>query len=188
MVESKFGRAYMEIRVRKPGHYTRGHKVNVLMAIEPGYPYLSPHASGSIANPRQWLLLAENTDMTALVYADFIDSICVDLESNLANGDLDDERCFIWDNLTAYLAPIVAQVVEGRPPPNVFSTVPRPPYQPKYGPIEYIFRELLSAELSHRVQPDWTFEIIKQEIRNVPAMLGRDGKFNNTFAHCGYAV
>jgi hypothetical protein len=40
MCEPMKGRAMMHIRVRKPGHYIRGLKVNVLMCIEPGDPML----------------------------------------------------------------------------------------------------------------------------------------------------
>jgi hypothetical protein len=79
----------------------------------------------------------------------------------------------------------VAQTVEGRPTVNWFSIVHRPPYQPKYGPIEYVFCEL-AAELEKLVQPDWTPQDLIQQITNVASRLGRNGGFNNTFAHCGY--
>jgi hypothetical protein len=147
-VEDKYGRA----RVRKLGHYTRGVLVNVLMAVEAGDPRLPPLVDGSTMNPRRWVSVTED-NCTAFVYADFIDSICRDLEVPPAPGDIDDYRIFMWDNLTAHHAPIVAQLVEGRPTANRFDIVPRPPYQPKYGPIEYVFCGL-AATLTRRVQRD----------------------------------
>ena len=63
--------------------------------------------------------------------------------------------------------------------------VPRPAYAPKYGPIEYIFCEL-GDRLRERANHTWTNAILRQEIINVLASLGTDGRFNQTFAHCGY--
>jgi hypothetical protein len=143
-VEDKYGRAHPTARVRKLGHYTRGVRVNVLMAVEAGDPRLPPLVDGSTMKPRRWVSVTED-NCTAFVYADFIDSICRDLEVSPAPGDIDDYRIFMWDNLTAHHAPIVAQLVEGRPTANRFDIVPRPPYQPKYGPIEYVFCELAAT-------------------------------------------
>jgi hypothetical protein len=187
MCEPTKGRAMMHIRVRKPGHYTHGLKVNVLMCIEPGDPMLPANVDGSVQQPRRWVKTSVGIGTTAEVFADFVNEICEDLENNPAPGNVNNWRCFLWDNLAAHLSPLLVQTVEARPSPNHFFIVPRPPYQPKYGPIKYIFCEL-AGELQKRIQPNWTILHLEHEINDVCAMLGCDGKFDNTFAHCGYPV
>ena len=91
----------------------------------------------------------------------------------------------MWDNFGAHLTAIVYQTVQGQPTANVFEIVKRPPYQPKYGPIKYIFCEL-GDQLCKNSQEDWTHIYLKQEIENILSMIGRNGKFDNTIAHCGY--
>ena len=88
-VEDKYGRAHPTARVRKLGHYTRGVRVNVLMAVEAGDPRLPPLVDGSTMNPRRWVSVTED-NCTAFVYADFINSICRDLEVSPAPGDIND--------------------------------------------------------------------------------------------------
>jgi transposase len=114
-------------------------------------------------------------------FADFIDEVLQSLEmSNLQN---DQHRVLLWDNLRAHQTALVYNTVYGRPTPNVFSIIPRPPYQPKYGPTEYHFAEL-SARLKQRVQPDWDRNKLKLEIQNVLSELGRGGRAHNTFHYC----
>ena len=45
------------------------------------------------------------------------------------------------------MAPIVVKTVEVRPPGSntIFSYMPQPPYQSKYGPIEYKICDLIAA-------------------------------------------
>lgn len=131
------GRAHMSLRVRKPGFYTRNTKLTVLVAIEPGDHRLPDGVRGSRSEPRRWIQVVRNTGTTALVFADFIEHICNDIETNAMVGDLDTERVFLWDNLASHHSPVVVNTVENRVGPCTFSIIPRPPYQPKYGPIEY---------------------------------------------------
>mmetsp|Transcript_40189 Transcript_40189/g.45907 ORF Transcript_40189/g.45907 Transcript_40189/m.45907 type:complete len:221 (-) Transcript_40189:115-777(-) len=157
---SKYGFALSCFRVRKPGHYARGQKLTVLFAIEPGDPRLAPNISGSIENPRRWIKVIISAGTTAYTFSDFIEYICNDIETNSvpANlSDINDDRKFLWDNLRAHMAPIVVQTVEVRPPGSntTFSYIPRPPYQPKYGPIEYKICDLISA-VGKKSTPDWT--------------------------------
>ena len=44
----------------------------------------------------------------------------------------------------------------------------------------------LAEELEKRVKPSWTTADLVRELQTVCAMVGRNGKFNNTFDHCGY--
>jgi hypothetical protein len=43
-----YGYAHSTIRVRKPGHYTKGKKLTVIAAIEPGDPTLPPNVDGRV--------------------------------------------------------------------------------------------------------------------------------------------
>jgi len=75
-------------------------------------------------------------------------------------------------------------VVEERSTPNHFHSINRPAYQPKFGPIEYIFNEI-SGELSEGIGTDWDVHLLRANIERIAYSLGFNGKFNNTFAHAG---
>jgi hypothetical protein len=49
------GHSLVGVRIRKPGHYTRGTKLTIIMAVEPGNPTLPPDVDGSIERPRRWI-------------------------------------------------------------------------------------------------------------------------------------
>jgi hypothetical protein len=182
---SKYGYSHVSVRVRKPGHYKRDVKVTVIMAIEPGDPTLPANIDGSREKPRRWITARQVAGTSAIDFSAFCNTVCTSIETHPAPGDVDHDRVFLWDNLRSHYSALVAQTVEGRPTANIFRIVPRPPYQPKYGPIEYIFCEL-SAELQRRVQPDWNSQIMTAEILQISRELGCLGKFDNTFDHCGY--
>ena len=68
---------------------------------------------------------------------------------------------------------------------NHFYSVDRPPYRPKMAPIEYVFCEL-ADELARRVRREWVIDDLRWNIYDICARIGRDGKFHNTFVHCGF--
>ena len=181
--ESKYGKATTCIRVRDTGHYKKGQKrLNLILAVEPGNPMLPPHEYGSIQNPRKWwCLTVDNVDQ--LIFADFIDSVLTDIETNPVADD--NERFLLWDNHTAHGTGLVTTTVELRPsrPQFRFIIVPRPPYQPKYAPVEYIFCEI-SSRLATMVQPNWTLLNLRMAIETCIIQIGRDCKLNRTFRHC----
>jgi DDE superfamily endonuclease len=155
------------------------------MGVEAGDPRLPAYVNGSIENPRRWITVSESVGTNAFDFADFCDKVCKDIEDFPAPGNVDEVRVFMWDNLAAHLSPIVAETVEARPTANMFVIVRRPPYQPKFGPIEYVFSQL-AAEMEKRVRPDWGTADLIREVKLAAFRLGRNGGFNNTFAHCGY--
>lgn len=159
--------------------------MTVRLAIEPGDPAIPAHIDGSIENPRRWTEVTMDAGTSAVAHARFNDYVFSDIEDNPAPGDLDQRRGVLWDNLRSHGAPIVYQTVEGRDSDNEFFIVPRPPYQPKFGPTEYVFCEV-ACELQRQVQPHWTTEILRQKLVEILSVVGRDGKFDNLFAHCGY--
>jgi hypothetical protein len=147
------GSSYLAIRVRKSGHYTKGQKLTVLYAYEPGDPTLPAHVDGSVESPRRWYWILDDVGTDQETFSNFVDYVLTELEAT--NLPVDMERVLLWDNLRAHLTGLVYNTVYGRASPNQFSFIPRPPYQTKYGPTEYHFAEL-SAELQRRVKPGWT--------------------------------
>jgi hypothetical protein len=175
------GSSYVAIRVRKSGHYTKGKKLTVLYAYEPGDPTLLPHIDGSIQNPRRWFRILNEAGTDQEAFSDFVDHVLSQFETSGLPNDMD--RALMWDNLRSHLTGLVYNTVYGRPSANRFTIIPRPPYQPKYGPTEYHFAEL-SAELQRRVQPEWDNIDLRREITDILSHLGRDGQAHNTFSYC----
>lgn len=79
---NKFGWAAKNFRVRKSGHYVKDTKLTVLFGIEPGDPDIPNGILGSVSNTRRWIRVIQSAGTTAVVFAVFIDSICVDIENN----------------------------------------------------------------------------------------------------------
>ena len=82
-------------RVRKEGHYKVGNKLTCLLEIEPGDHRLPPQQLGSVENPRRWVRCIQNDGTTVVVFRDFCDHICSDIEANPI-PDTDDHRVFLW--------------------------------------------------------------------------------------------
>ena len=158
-----------------------------MLAIEPGDPRLPAATRGSVANPRRWIEVLRTAGTTAWTFAQFIDKICTDMEQNPAPGDTDTHRVFLWDNLSAHLTGVVAQTLHGRLEGGgtCFVSIPRPPYQPKYGPIEYKICDLIGA-VSKMARPYWTTADMEQALRT--EAYRTLGPFDSTFDHCGYTV
>ena len=119
--------------------------------------------------------------------------MCSDIEENGLQSTVemhgvknaDTVRIFLWDNLNSHLAPIVGQTIHEHtvgPGPVIFSSCPRPPYQPKYGPIEYVICQVTS-KAAKEVQANWTTQDLEQAIRRAAVDVG---PFDSTFEHCGY--
>ena len=122
---------------------------------------------------------------TTEVFATFIEHICSSIETNPVVGyDTDSFRVFLWDNLNSHLSHLVTQTVEGRSGNTIFSIILRPPYQPKYGPIEYIICDLV-GELVIDAEKEWNTNILEKQILDEFLHFRW---FNNTFYHyCGYS-
>lgn len=82
-------------RVRKEGHYKVGNKLTCLLEIEHGDHRLPPQQLGSVENPRRWVRCIQNGGTTVVVFRDFCDHICSDIEANPI-PDTDDHRVFLW--------------------------------------------------------------------------------------------
>lgn len=175
------GWAFKVFRVRTDGHYHHGAKITVLFAIEPGDPRLAPGVRGSVQRPRRWIRCVRNSGTTTFIFRDFFNHICTDIEQNGIPGT-DDHRIFMWDNLQAHHSAYVHQTVTGRAGPRRFSIAARPPYHPKYGPIEYKICEVTDI-LQKRKQPDWTMRRLEREIVRAAHSIRT---FDSTFDRCGF--
>jgi hypothetical protein len=115
-----------------------------LVGIEPGSELVPAGQRGSIENPRRWCKCIQNGGTTINIFRDFVAPIPV----------VDNHRIFLWDNLAAHHTAYVHQTVTGRGGNQQFSIVPRPPYMPKYGPIEYKI-----CDITHKVMKRESLQI-----------------------------
>ena len=67
----------------------------------------------------------------------------------------DDHHIYIRDKLVAHHSAYIHQTVTGRAGTRLFSIVVRPPYHPKFGPIDYKIYELTNILLMKK-EPNWT--------------------------------
>ena len=134
--------------------------------------------------PRRWVHITGES-VNQIIFGDFIETILSDIEQHPVPGQSDNERCLIWDNLAVHKTAYVTHIICDRVTNNNFYSVDRPPYRPKIAPIEYIFCEL-AGELSRRCTRDWNVDDMRANIYNIMTNLGTNGRFCNTFVHCGY--
>ena len=73
-------------------------------------------------------------------------------------------------------------MVTGCVGPSSFSIVPRPPYHPKYGPIEYKICEVME-KIRLKKEEDWDLNRLEHEITLAANQIKR---FEESFIHCGY--
>jgi len=180
--DRKYGTGHSSMRVRVVGNYYQMNKILVLLAFEPGGPTLPDHVDGSVAHPRRWFQVFHTSGTSAFMISNFIDHICRDLEQNPVPGGLVDERYILYDNLSAHLSPYVAQIMELRDSPNKFMGIARPPYQPKYGPTEYVFC-YLAAQLQKMCRPGWSLEDLRIAIEQILSEFGCEGVSDRIFRH-----
>jgi hypothetical protein len=181
------GWAIKFFRIRKAGHYSRTQKLTVLIGIEPGDPRLPANIPGSIENPGRWIRVVRGTGTTIQVFDELIKSINASIEARVVaflEFPMDRHRVYLWDNLNSHLAPLIAQTLYGHIGECRFTSVQRPPYQPKYGPIEYKICDLIH-QLQVESRPDWDTATLEREVF---AAAARIGGFDATFNHCGYTV
>jgi hypothetical protein len=167
-------------RVRKDGHYHHGAKITCLLAIEPGDPRVQA-GRGSLNNPRRWVKCIRQIGTSAIVFRDFCDHVCRDIESNPLPVT-DDDRIFMWDNLISHHSAYVHQTVTGRPGPPRFSIIARPQYHPKIAPIEYKICDLTESVRLEK-EEDWDMARLERAIYRAAHLIG---PFDSTFHHCGY--
>ena len=186
-IESKVGRSFRAMRCRDSGHFSRSSaEINLIMTIEPGNPLLPPGVRGSVENPRKWWRITP-LSVDQDVFSDYINYVASDIEQNPLPDGLDGRKIFMWDNLSVHGTALVSSTLELRPTrqQHRFIPVPRPPYMPEIGPIEFIFGEI-SSILSRKCARHWGRANLEYKIHNACVMVGWNGTINQTFRHCGY--
>ena len=185
--EKKIGRSYQAIRVRDGGHFSRSApELNLIMTVEPGNPNLPAHMLGSLENPRKWWHISSESVEQGM-FSEYIDHVVSDIEANPLPFGIDSRKIFLWDNLSVHGTALVHSTLEMRPTraTHRFVSMPRPPYQPKIPPIEYMFGEI-STILARKCARNWGVEELYNELHNACMCVGLNGNLNRTFAHCGY--
>ena len=115
------------------------------------------------------------------IFHDFCDYVCTDIETNNIPST-NFNWLFIWDNLTAHHSAYVRNAVTGRVGPTNFSIVLRPPYHPKYSPIEYKICKVV-GKIRLKKEEDWDMNRLKHEIVLAANQIM---SFDTMFQHCGY--
>lgn len=185
-IQNKYGYGAKPVRVRDTGHFKKGRgSINLIIAIEPGDPALPAHILGSTHRPRRWFRITRNANVDQHLFADFLDEICTSIEAD--PKPVDDSRIFLWDNLSAHLTALVHNTLEMRETreEHSFVSIPRPPYRPRFAPIEYIICQIAN-ELSLREHRAWDLNTLEQETHNVCMTVGNNGAADRTWHHIGY--
>jgi hypothetical protein len=152
------GKAYTSVRVRDAGPHGYNQKWTLMMAIDPfGFMHLR---------------IDTNVGTTSLMFADFVDNVNQRLQGT-------GRRTYLWDNLSSHHADMVNYVVlrAGN------RVVPRAPYYPIDGPIEFVFNQI-----------ECQLKLLLPTIHNEADLIasihvivgGLSGSLGATFAHCGY--
>ncbi len=100
--------------------------------------------------------------LSPIFFCNFCNYVCRDIETNNISGT-DSHQIFIWDNLAAHHSQYGHNTVTGRVNPSHFTILPRPPYHPKYGPIEYKICEVLE-KIWLKNEEQWDINQLEQEI------------------------
>ena len=165
---------------RKRGSSMKGFYKRKPGAIEAGNPALNgqnPPAPGSTENPRVWAEISERPGTSAEAYTSFLE------QKPLASYNAAiEQRTIIHDNLTSHKSPMVYEAVRR----SGHRVVPRPPYRPQDGPVEYAINQVL-IELANRwseVDEDTTpgqFRVLLEDIID-----GGIKGLDDLFQKCGY--
>jgi hypothetical protein len=155
------GKSVIGVRVRDAGHYQRSDKWTLILAIDAqGFTHVR---------------LTKDVGTTKLTFDEFIRTLLPRLPA--AGGP----RTLIWDNLSSHYSDVAATMIYNAG----HQVVPRPPYRPQDGPIEYIFNQL-EGKLRTKMYQIHNDGDLVVAVHNSIAELSLTGGFRNTFLHCGY--
>jgi hypothetical protein len=155
----KYGKARIGRRAPDVGPYGHSRKHTMIAGIMPC--------------GRRWMRISRDSGTTAIDFNNFVNSICVAMGAAPGAPQL----CFTWDNLTSHLSPLVVNTVTA----HGHLSVPRAPYHPWDGPIEYIFNRIDQGlqTLLHLIHSEADL------YHYIRLIFGTLDQFDATFAHCG---
>ena len=184
-ITSTYGQWHRTCRIYFPVYYTYSElKTSVIMTIEPGYRTMNRYVDSNTTRSWRWISVTTRK-YAQYSFGDFINYILKFCETHPAPGDIDDERCLVWDNLSIYNTSSVTHKIHGHHSYNNLFVVNCPSYYPTIAPINFVFCELAS-ELSQGVKYNWMITILTANIIDMCTKLGKESKFENTFIHCNY--
>ena len=114
---------------------------------------------------------------TAALFLQFIDALLLRLPMAVVGVP---GRIFLWDNLRSHYNGIVNHRIYAAG----HSIIPRPPYSPVYGPIEYIFNHI-EGSLQQRMYQVRNVANLRRHIYDIVSKITA-AHIRNTFLHCGY--
>ena len=119
--ERNHGKAYLDIRVRKRGNYTRDTKYTVLICVT--------------ATGERWITIRQVAGTDSVTVADFFNSLVLP-----GLNAIQPPRTFniMMDNLNSHHSPLVTNAIYFSGHQPLF----RPPYRPQDAPIEFVINSI----------------------------------------------
>ena len=171
-LDNNSGREYNCCCIRAQPIICEKKKVDVVISDEAGNPRLPVWIDGSVEKPRWWLRITERS-VDQFNFRKFMEYLCDGLERNPVPNGMDMHMVFLLDNLSVCKTAYATHRITAWPSKNCFEFVDRP-YIPKISQIEYVVCEL-AAELSRRINMDWTIDHLKWNIRDIVSRIGMNG-------------
>ena len=158
-----YGKALVGHECREAGKYGHGDKFTCILAVR--------------ADGTRWFHMEKVAGTDALAFDDF-------LTNNILTGPRQIPalpRCtFLWDNLRSHHSAFVVNSVQNAG----HRILPRPPYRPMDGPVEYVIHTI-EQELSMRIHAITDDGSLCTAVRNIVTGLANDS-IGRYFTHCGY--
>ena len=149
--------------IRIPGLYGRTSKHTCIVAIRPGYPL--------------WFQIKEVAGTSSEEFNDFVHGRILTGPRAIAAHP---QCTFLWDNLSSHHSVLVVNSVYGAG----HRILPRPPYRPVDGPVEYVIHTI-EEKLKKRTRYITDDASLYQQIRAVVANFDI-ASIDRYFANCGY--
>jgi len=153
-------------RVRDVGPYKEYEKLTLILAV----------SSNGFIHVR----LADDAGTTTEIFKGFLTTLIDRLEGMEQREEWVGPKVFIWDNLAAHKSDVISNLLLIK---NRLS-VPRAPYWPVDGPIEYVFH-LLEQQGRLRLYRIHTMYDLSRNIHEVITEFTPQ-TIENCFIHCGY--
>lgn len=153
-----YGKSYKGTRVREVGQYSKTTKWTMILGI---------CGDDSIKNVR----FAPNSSTTVPIFYYFLKALIENLPKNKS-------FIFLWDNLNVHMNEHIYNLVTS----NGHRIIPRPPYTPEAGPIEFIFNQI-ETKLQ---QQQYHFDNDDEYLTAIFNALHEIRGIQQSFLHCGY--
>ncbi len=153
-----YGKASVNMRVNETGNYERTTKYTLILAVRPNGPPIWRFSKDRGTSSENFSLFLEEQVFPQL-------------------GQVR-RRTLMWDNLRSHMTAQVSNVVHN----SIHRMLPRPPYRPQDGPVEYANNQLLTMmrEECYKISSCDELEAA------MPRLVGQISNMSATFEMCGY--